>query len=182
MSPSSLSHLLRRAHSRLGFCALFAAYAAALALAFDHWEAGIGPLCLYPVSRAAGAVLDAIGVATLLDARQLAGGLCVLTMEATVFHVTYECTGISALVIYLAAVLAHPTTAAHRVVGVLLGGSALFAYSVLRLVVLGVIARLSPEHTQFFHVYLLVLMNVGFMLYLWSSWVRRPVLRQGSHS
>lgn len=178
MAPSSFSQLAARARSRLGFCALFTTYVVALAFAFDHWQAGIGPLYLYPVSRAAGAVLDAIGIAALLDAGQLAGGLCILTMERAVFHVTYECTGITALIIYLAAVLAHPASATQRIAGALLGAGALFAYSVLRLVVLGVVARLAPDHIQFFHVYLLVLMNVGFMLFLWASWVRRATARQ----
>lgn len=176
MTPPSFSVLARRARSRLGFCALFCLYTAGLALAFHQWESGVGPLYLYPVSWSAGALLDAIGISALLDAAQVTAGLCVLTMERAVFHVTYECTGVSALVIYLAAVLAHPTTARHRIAGVVLGGLALFGYSVLRLVALGVVARISPGHTQFFHVYLLVLMNVGFMLFVWGSWARRPML------
>jgi len=176
MIPSPVNLLTHRARNRLGFCALFAAYVAALALAFEHWQSGLGPLYLYPVSWLAGQILDGIGIITLLDAGQMGAGYCVLSMERAVFHVTYECTGVTALIVYLAAVLAHPTSASHRCLGVVLGGAALFAYSALRLVVLGVVAQLWSDHTQFFHVYLLVLMNVGFMLALWGAWARRPVL------
>ncbi|MFH1568200.1 MAG: hypothetical protein ABIL09_09400, partial [Gemmatimonadota bacterium] len=111
------------------------------------------------------------GVAAALDTSPLPAGYCVLSMERSLFHVTWECTGIFALFVYLAAVLAHPAPAARRARAALLGVPALFAYGVARLVALGLIGHLAPAWTHFCHVYLLVFMNVGFVLYLWSTCV-----------
>jgi hypothetical protein len=38
-------------------------------------------------------------------------------------------------------------------------------------VVLAVIAMVAPQWMRFLHVYLLVLVNAGFLLWLWATWV-----------
>ncbi|MFC1526479.1 hypothetical protein ACFL6X_06690 [Candidatus Latescibacterota bacterium] len=178
----SLLALYSRLRQGLGFCALFALYLAGLALIFDRLESVFGTLYLYPVSWAAAFLLDLVGVPVQLDSGPLAAGFCVLEMEAIVFHVTFECTGVFALLIYFAAVLAYPASVGSRAWGLLAGGPAFFAYSVARLLVLGVVARLAPDWTQFFHLYLLVFMNVGFMLFAWSSWVNRVAQPSRGHN
>ena len=40
-------------------------------------------------------------------------------------------------------------------------------------ILLGLIAEWAPDWVRFFHVYLLVLTNVGFMLFLLASWASR---------
>ena len=52
-----------------------------------------------------------------------------------------------------------------------LGVPTFFCYSVARLVVLAVIAMVAPQWMRFLHVYLLVLVNAGFLLWLWATWV-----------
>ena len=118
-------------------------------------------------------LLPLIGVSTVLDAGPLDAGYCVLSMEQVDFHVEHECTGLFALCIYLAAVAAYPVPVFRRLQGLLVGLPAFFAYSVLRLVILGGVAHLVPTWVQFSHLYLMVLMNLAFMLFLWSSWVNR---------
>ena len=166
---------------RVVFCGLFAAFLTSLVLVFDQWEPLFGTLYLYPVSWVAAALLDLVGVPAVLDAGPVDIGICVLTMEQIVFHVEHECTGLYALFIYLAAVFAYPARMARKGEAVLVGIPAFFAYSALRLVLLGVIAQVTPTWVQFCHIYLMVLMNLGFMLFLWSSWVNRtPVAPEGT--
>jgi exosortase/archaeosortase family protein len=158
---------------RLGFCAVFLGCLALLALTFDRCELLFGYLYLYPMSQVAKLLLCLVGVPTTLDSSPLDLGICVLTMERIVFHVKEECTGLYALFVYLAALAAYPATVARKLQGVLVGVPAFFAYSSLRLVLLGLIAEVAPDWVRFFHVYLLVLTNVGFMLYLLASWASR---------
>lgn len=158
---------------RLGFCAVFLACLALMALTFDRCEYLFSALYLYPMSHLVKILLCLVGVPTTLDAGPLNAGICVLTMERIIFHVKEECTGIFALFVYLAAVAAYPTSLARRIQGVLVGVPAFFAYSSLRLVLLGLIADLVPDWVRFFHVYLLVLTNIGFMLFLLASWASR---------
>jgi exosortase/archaeosortase family protein len=169
----SLPAPLRRLRQGMGFCALFTLCLGGLALVFDRLESLFGVLYLRPVSWAGALLLDLVGVSARLDSATLASGYCVIDMERTVFHVTYECTGVFALLIYMAAVLAYPASGRTRLRGVVAGVPAFFAYSAVRLLVLGLVAHLAPDWTQFFHLYLLVFMNVGFMLFVWSSWVNR---------
>ena len=164
---------IRAPRHRAGFCILFAAYISLLVLSFDRWESIFASLYLYPVSLVTATLLDLIGVHATLDTSSLALGFCILVMEQITFHVKYECTGIFALFIYLAAIFAYPAAAAYKVRGVLIGISAFFAYSALRLVLLGLIGHLIPAWIRFCHIYLMVLFNMGFVLFLWASWVNR---------
>lgn len=178
MTPSSHQPgCLPTSRHRFVFCALFAASLTSLVLVFDQWEPVFGALYLHPVSWASAVLLDLAGVPAVLDAGPLDLGMCILTMEHIIFHVEHECTGLFALFIYLAAVLAYRAPVAHKVCGVLVGVPAFFAYSSLRLVLLGLLAQVIPNSVQFCHIYLMVLMNLGFMLFLWSSWANRTPTR-----
>ena len=159
---------------RLRFCAVFLAYVGLLALIFKHWEAAFGWLYLYPVSYAAAQLLDLIGLPVGLDASSLSLGFCRLLFGQIVFRIIFECTGIFTLLICLAAILAYPSSLVHKAWGVALGCVSFFAYGVLRLVLLGVVVWVQPEWISFFHVYFMVLLNLGFMvlvLAVWTGWV-----------
>ena len=170
----SLSAASRR--SGPGFCVVFVGCVGLLSLGFSYWESALRLLYLYPVSLSAATLLDFFGVQTTLDTASLAEGFCALVMEDVVFHVTHECAGIFALFIYLAAVCAYPARASHKVRGVLFGIPLFFVYASCRLTLLGLIAQAMPTWLQFFHVYLLVILNLGFTMFLWATWVRRGSL------
>ncbi|MFH1566749.1 MAG: hypothetical protein ABIL09_02040 [Gemmatimonadota bacterium] len=176
MSPTQrLAGVWRRA----SFGLLFLAYLALLGLTRDWWQAWLGAGYLYPLSWGAARLLPLLGVPAVLDASLLDTGICALVMERVVFQVTYDCAGIFALCVYVAAVLAHPATAAWRAAGILAGGVGLFGYGLVRVVVLALVGHLVPGWLDFLHVYLLVLMNVGFVVFLWASWVGRAGWRLG---
>jgi len=78
--------------------------------------------------------------------------------------------------IFLAALGAYPASLGHKVYGALLSMPAFFAYGALRLVILGAIANSIPDLLRFFHLYFMVVLNLGFVMMLWITWIRRGAL------
>jgi exosortase/archaeosortase family protein len=163
---------------QFGFIARFAACMGLLALSFSLWERLFGTLYLYPISVSAATLLNWLGVPATLDATPLADGFCALDTGLHLFHIEFECTGIFSLFIYIGAVLVYPSSFAPKVWGILAGIPAFFAYSALRIVVLVLISHLVPAWVQFCHIYLMVLLNLGFFLFLWALWVNRWALKE----
>ncbi|MEE3257914.1 MAG: hypothetical protein VX293_01770 [Candidatus Latescibacterota bacterium] len=95
-----------------------------------------------------------------------------------VYRIIHECTGIFALLIFLSLVFAYPTSFYHKMQGVLLGLPSFYLYSALRLVILGVIAHFEPDLVELFHQYMMVLVNLGFLLFLWLNWIDQVVHRE----
>jgi exosortase/archaeosortase family protein len=164
---------------RWGFGLLFLVYLGLLWSTLG-WQTWLGTGYLYPLSWLAARLLGFIGVPVTFDPSLLSRGTCALLMDRVIFHVTYDCAGFFALLVYVAAVLAYPATTAWRAAGILAGTGALFAYGVLRLVILALVGHLAPSWLSFLHLYLLVLMNVGFVIFLWAIWVDRakPSVRE----
>jgi exosortase/archaeosortase family protein len=105
--------------------------------------------------------------------------LYILEIGRFVFHVEHQCSGISAFFIYFAALLAYPAVAPHKIRGLLLSIPAFFIYGAIRLVVLGVIAITIPDLLRFFHLYFMVILNIGFVMMLWTDWTRRADAASG---
>jgi len=146
-----------------------------LILVFSRWEPLFASLYLYPASSTAAAALNLIGVETALDPSALPQGYCTLETIDGLYHVEYQCTGIFYLFVFLGAVAVYPTGLAHKAWGVLAGVPAFFAYSSLRIVLLVVIGHLLPAWLEISHLYLMVLLNLGFLVFLLAIWAnRRP--------
>ncbi len=155
------------------FLLQFAATAGILILSFHVVESFFGTLYLLPISWSAANLLDLIGIPAIFDAATLAHGYCEIETERTIFQVKFECTGLFSLFVYLAAVVAYPASRDHKIRGALFGLPAFFSYSVARLVVIGVIDHLVPLWFDWFHIYFMVLLNLGFFLCIWAIWVNR---------
>ena len=84
--------------------------------------------------------------------------------------------GILAVYLYLTTILIYSTTWQAKIRGFLFGIPAFFAYGVIRVLGLGIIGHLMPSWVSFFHIYLMVLLNLGFLIYLWTFWVNRWTL------
>ena len=164
-------------HAGLRFVATFALLLGCMAVLFENWRAPWVDLFMYPVTYGAVSVLNALGIQAELSRLDQVGGACQLVLENVVYLVTFECTGIFALFICLASVLAFPVGPIHRVKGFGLVVPAFACYSVTRLVTLGLVAHFAPGYIHLFHVYVMVLVNVGFVLTLWLYWVRTASLQ-----
>ncbi len=156
---------------RLGFCLLFGLWALVTAYTLDRWDDALSLPYMAAISHVTATLLKWIGVSVTLGS--VPGSYTILSMDHVVFHVTRECTGVYALGLYVAAILSYPAKLSQRLMALSWGLPAFFVYSILRLVLLAVVARLAPSWTQFLHVYLLVIINAGFLLWLWAVWVNR---------
>lgn len=159
----------------LRFCGLFVLYLGLFALIFEYLQLFFVRTYMYPVSTSAAFLLNGIGIEATLDSRSLLSGFCDLVIGGAVYRIIHECTGIFALLTFLALMLAYPASTSQKVQGAILGIPAFFAYSSLRLVVLGMVANLRPEWVETFHLYMMVLVNIGFMLFVWMYWVARVI-------
>jgi archaeosortase B (VPXXXP-CTERM-specific) len=82
-----------------------------------------------------------------------------------------ECTGLFEIAIYVACVLAFPTTWRKKGLGLLFGIPAIYAFNVLRILCLLVVGRYAQSSFEFFHLYFwqgtLILMIAS----VWMLWV-----------
>jgi exosortase/archaeosortase family protein len=154
------------------FVAGFILWLAVLAVVFDltrsWWVTGY----MRPVTAAAAGGLRWLGQPASLAQVDYVDGVCLLAVEEVVYRVTFECTGIFALFLVTASILAFPARISERVNGVLMAVPAFTAYSILRMVVLGLVAHFSPHHIELFHLYVMVVANVGFAVALWLYWTQ----------
>ncbi|MEE2657335.1 MAG: hypothetical protein VX733_02445 [Candidatus Latescibacterota bacterium] len=159
--------------SRYKFCLLFCLGMAGLIWVFVSCEAWFSSFYLWPISWTAASLIELFGVSVLVYDPPGQESLCILEIGRFVFHVEYECSGISAFFIYLAALIAYPAKSGHKVRGALIGMLAFFAYGALRLAILGAIAITIPDLLRFFHLYFMVILNLGFVMMLWADWIRK---------
>lgn len=157
------------------FCTLFFAWLLVLAGLFELTRALLVELYMYPISYVAAWILSSMGINAYLGETLLASGVCQLAVSDILYLVTFECTGIFALFMCAASVLAYPASKMSKIKGISLVVPAFLAYSTLRLVVMGLVARFIPDQIELFHVYIMVLVNIGFVLLLWLYWVREIV-------
>ena len=162
--------------SQLGFALRFALSMIALMVVYSHLEPLLNYAYLWPLSLAAAQLLDFFGVPTVLY-EYLDQGFCALQMENNLFHIKNECTGVFFLCVFVITVVVYTTSWSAKARGVVLGVLAFFTYSVVRVVVLAIVGDLAPSLLDFFHVYLMVTLNLGFLFYLWKYWVNRWGLR-----
>ncbi len=160
---------------RIRFCLLFCLGLAVLMGVFVNWKEWFSSLYLWPISWTAASLIDLFGVPVAVYDPPNQNDLCILEIGRFVFHVEHQCSGISAFFIYLAALLAYPAESSHKIRGALIGIPAFFAYGALRLVFLGAIALILPDLLRFFHLYFMVILNLGFVMMLWADWIRKIV-------
>ena len=170
---------------RLRFCLLFCLGLAALMGVFVNYKGWFSSLYLWPISWTAASLLDLFDVAVAVYDPPNQNDLCIVEIGSFVFHVEHQCSGISAFFIYLSALLAYPANCAHKIRGALISIPAFFAYGALRLFFLGTISIVIPDLLRFFHLYFMVILNLGFVMVLWSDWIRKtadPTKKPLSHT
>ena len=112
---------------------------------------------------------DESGIAFLMGVVQL-GGFGVRIIE--------ECTGIFEAIIFVAAVLAFPTSLARKAIGVALGVPLLYVVNVLRILVLLVVGSSWPAVFEFMHLYFWQATLILMITSVWLLWIFK-VVRHG---
>ena len=155
----------------LSFAARFLAFLLLLGAIFEGVPSLFQQLYMLPVAHVCAALLNLLGLEAALDTTGLTEGFCELLLGRIIYRVTFDCTGIFALVVFAALTLAFPATWRQRASGLALGVPAIFAFSVLRIGVLGIVAHVRPAWIALFHVYVMELATLGFMLFIWLYWL-----------
>ena len=132
---------------------------------------------MYPVALTSAELLNALGVAVELDSSMLPRGFCDFLLNGAIYRIIHECTGIFALLVLVALILAYPTSPLAKIQGILIGLPAFYLYSTIRLVVIGLVADASPQWVELTHSYLMVLVNLGFSLFIWIYWLEEATNR-----
>lgn len=116
-----------------------------------------------------GFCLNVIGVSSSVS------GFDIIFAGAPAFNIIYGCIGIYPIMVFIACVLAYPTTIRNKLLGVLPGVPALYAIEIIRLTVLGVINIRYPDLFAVTHVYFWQATLIIFVLLLLFLWITRVV-------
>jgi exosortase H (IPTLxxWG-CTERM-specific) len=88
-----------------------------------------------------------------------------------------ECTGAFEAIIFLAAVLAFPTTWAKKAIGLALGIPLLYVFNVVRILVLLLVGRYRPDVFEFMHLYFWQATLILMITSVWLLWIFKVVRR-----
>jgi len=134
------------------------------------------PLCTI-IARLAGAILSPLGAVAVQGNRLAFDGFWVIVIEA--------CNGVLPTTIYLAAVLAFPTTWSARLWGVALGVPAIFVFNLARVVSLLVLGAYWPAAFERVHIYVWQILVVALSMGVWIFWAEyfvRPTAHVGARA
>ena len=90
--------------------------------------------------------------------------------------VGFGCGGLQVLAFLIAAMVAFPASLTKRALGIVLGAALIFALNVVRIVVLNIVGRTSPEAFEYLHVNLFPAILVVLVGVFWLQWLRWPPL------
>jgi exosortase/archaeosortase family protein len=152
------------------FVALFILLTGAQTACF-YWQQNIfRTLVLTPVSRISYWIIDLLLPAvSLLPANTWYD----LYLPGQVLRINFGCTGIFALFILIAAVLAYPAGWKAKLRGFCWMIPVFYLYSILRIVIMGLVGAAAPDSLDFVHSYLMEIVNIGVMLGIYVWWVER---------
>jgi exosortase H (IPTLxxWG-CTERM-specific) len=151
----------------LTFAALLGVEAVAYPLATQRWFFLIEALTAW-TAQLAHALLRPFGAEVSLDGNLVQlGGFAVRIIE--------ECTGVFEVIIFVAAVLAFPTSGRKRAVGLALGIPLLYLFNVLRILVLLLVGRYRPQVFEFMHIYFWQATLILMITSVWLLWIFKVV-------
>ena len=122
------------------------------------------------VTEGAGLILSHLGFFTEVSALALASGYAEIHFNSTVYRVNEDCTGLSIILLVVAAIVAIPTPLRLRILGVVLMGFLAASIGCMRIVILGFVAEFHTDLFNLFHTYLMEVATVGAMLWIFTIW------------
>jgi len=156
------------------FVGLFGIYLVAVAIAYplltERW---ITPVKFMTTLTAQ---IDYAMLALVSDEATIDGNL--VSLGSFGVRIIAECTGIFEVLIFLAAVLAYPTSWAKRAIGIGLGIPILYAFNVVRILVLIAVGRHWVELFDFMHLYFWQATLILMITSVWLLWIFK-VVRHG---
>jgi exosortase H (IPTLxxWG-CTERM-specific) len=99
----------------------------------------------------------------------------VVYLDGFAVRIIEECTGVFEVVIFVAAVLAFPTTWAKKAIGLGMGIPLLYLFNVVRILVLMVVGRYRPSIFEFMHLYFWQATLILMITSVWLLWIFKVV-------
>ena len=159
------------------FGALFLGFTVLFFLLFQRFPDLIVSIYLRPVSHIVSYILYGIGIRSEV-ALDPGGEACILRIGQVSYGITQGCAGLFTSAIFVSLILAYPVSASEKLVGLLIGIPAFFAFGVMRIVIMGIVAVTKPSHIELFHVYIMAIANLGFAVFVWLYWLNRIAERE----
>jgi len=144
-------------------------------------------VALYPVAtRRWYSVVDALTTATARVEHWLASWISadaaidgkLVWLGGFSVRIIEECTGIFEALIFVAAVLAYPTSLARKAIGIGLGVPLLYAFNLLRILALLAVGRGRPALFEFMHLYFWQATLILMITSVWLLWIFAVVRRE----
>ncbi len=106
----------------------------------------------------------------------------VVAYKGFAVHIIEECTGVYEVLIFAAAVLAFPTSWSKKGFGLGLGVPLLYLFNVVRIAVLMLVGKHSPQYFDFMHLYFWQATLILMITSVWLLWITQVVNRDWSRS
>ncbi len=100
-------------------------------------------------------------------------------LDGFAVRIIEECTGVFEVIIFVAAVLAFPTTWAKRLIGLAMGIPMLYIFNVVRILVLILVGRYQPDVFEFMHLYFWQATLILMITSVWLLWIFKVVRDEG---
>ena len=123
------------------------------------------------------AQLEYLVLSAFTDKATIQGNL--VHMDGFAVRIIEECTGIFEVIIFVAAVLAFPTTWAKRLIGFGMGIPLLYVFNVVRILVLILVGRYQPDVFEFMHLYFWQATLILMITSVWLLWIFKVVRDEG---
>ena len=123
------------------------------------------------------AQLEYLVLSPFTDNVTIVGNL--VSLDGFSVRIIEECTGIFEVIIYVAAVLAFPTSWAKRLIGLAMGIPLLYVFNVVRILVLILVGRYYPDVFEFMHLYFWQATLILMITSVWLLWIFKVVRDEG---
>ena len=122
------------------------------------------------------ATLTGFVVSLFSDSASYGGQIC--TFQGFTVKIIDECTGVMEMVIYSAAVIAYPTSWRKKLLGIAYGIPAIYAFNVIRIILLLVVGAYSRPIFEFMHLYFWQATLIIIIATIWIGWLILVVYRE----
>lgn len=112
-----------------------------------------------------GFLLSLIGVHADVDGANI-------LLDGLSLEIIDECTAIFSFIVYLACVIAYPSSLKDKEIGALIGIPALYSINMLRLIIISLVEISYPDAFEIVHVYLWQTTFIIFVIIVFLLWIR----------
>jgi archaeosortase B (VPXXXP-CTERM-specific) len=99
----------------------------------------------------------------------------VVSLNNFSMEVVGECTGLYEMLIFLAAMIAYPSSYKKKLIGAGLGLPLLYVINIIRMMFIAIVGNWSPKSFDFMHMYFWQVAMILIILAVWVLWIEKVV-------